>query len=126
MESDRTANRRREPRLRTGAVVRARCIDPLLRVLAMRNLSRNGFAIETDVKVLPGLQMSFEFKTVTGLTIHARAMSVHCRLDDDSARCHVSGWRFVDGGTSLDAAQELVDILSAEAEPEGGGGPDAA
>jgi hypothetical protein len=90
-------------------------------VLALRNLSRGGFAIETDIKVLPGLQMSFEFQTVTGLVVHARAVAVHCRVGTRTDTLHVSGWRFVDAGGTLAGAQDLVDVLLAE-----GGGPDDA
>jgi hypothetical protein len=121
MGFDHTDNRRREPRLLPGTIVRARCVDPVLRVLALRNLSRGGFAIETDIKVLPGLQMSFEFQTLTGLTVHARAVAVHCRVGSDADNSHVSGWRFLDAGSTLAGAQDLVDVLIAE-----GGGPDDA
>jgi hypothetical protein len=121
MGFDQTENRRREPRLRPGSIVSARCIDPVLRVLTLRNLSRGGFAIETDIKVLPGLQMSFEFQTVTGLVVHARAVAVHCRIGDARDTRHVSGWRFIDSGSTLSGAKELVDVLLSE-----GGGPDDA
>jgi hypothetical protein len=121
MVTDQTSNRRRDPRLSPGTVVRARCVDPVLNVLLLRNLSRGGFAIETDVKVLPGLQMSFEFQTAAGLLVHARAVAVHCRIGGPDDRRHVSGWRFLDAGTTLSGANELVDLLTAE-----GAGPDDA
>ena len=121
MGIDQTDNRRREPRLVPGTVVRARCVDPVLRVLDLRNLSRGGFAIETDVKVLPGLQMSFEFQTVAGLVVLARAVAVHCRVSGAGDTSHVSGWRFIDAGNTLAGAEQLVDALLAE-----GGGPDDA
>jgi hypothetical protein len=114
MGFDPTENRRREPRLRAGTIVNARCVDPVLRVVTLRNLSRGGFAIETDVRVLPGLQMAFEFQTATGLTVHARAVAVHCRVASSADDIHVSGWRFLDAGSTLAGAQDLVDTLMAE------------
>jgi hypothetical protein len=65
--------------------------------------------------------MSFEFQTLTGLTVHARAVAVHCRVGSDADSSHVSGWRFLDAGSTLAAAQDLVDVLLAE-----GGSPDDA
>lgn len=115
------SDKRREPRLSPGSIVRARCVDPVLRVLALRNLSRGGFAIETDIKVLPGLQMSFEFQTAAGLVVHARAVAVHCRVGSDADPSHVSGWRFLDAGSTLTGAKDLVDVLMSE-----GRGPDDA
>jgi hypothetical protein len=121
MGFDQMENRRRDPRLRPGTIVRARCVDPVLRVVTLRNVSRGGFAIETDIKVLPGLQMAFEFETAGGLTVHARAVAVHCRVSSADDVIHVSGWRFLDAGNTLAGAAQLVEVLTTE-----GGGPDDA
>jgi hypothetical protein len=110
-------NRRRTPRLHTGSIVHARCVDPLLRILSLHDLSLGGFAIETDSEVLPGLEKTFEFDSVTGLTTIARAVAVHCRLSATGGRSYVSGWRFADISETADGVQALVDVLVAELPP---------
>lgn len=107
-------NRRRAPRLHTGSVIHARCVDPFLRILSLHDLSLGGFAIETDSDVPPGLEKTFEFESVTGLTTMARAAAVHCRLSETGGRSYISGWRFLDATESPDAIQSLVDVLIAE------------
>jgi hypothetical protein len=111
---DTIQSRRQWPRLDTSGVAQARSVDPLLRVLSLRNLSAGGFAIETDCEVPPGLERSFELQAVTGLTIVARAVAVHCRQGDPGGHSFISGWRFVDAGETAGDVQGLVDILSDE------------
>ena len=110
-------DRRRTPRLHTGSIVHARCVDPLLRILSLQDLSLGGFAIETDSEVMPGLEKTFEFDSVTGLTTLARAVAVHCRLSAGGGRSYVSGWRFVDLAETNDGVQALVDVLITELPP---------
>lgn len=107
-------SRRQWPRLDTSGIAHARSVDPMLRVLSLRNLSAGGFAIETDCEIQPGLERSFELQAVTGLMIMARAVAVHCRLDHLSGHSYISGWRFVDAGATAGDVQGLVDILSDE------------
>ena len=111
---DTIQSRRQWPRLDTSRVAQARSVDPLLRVLSLRDLCAGGFAIETDCEILPGLERSFELQAATGLTIVARAIAVHCRMADMSGRSYISGWRFVDAGETAGDVQGLVDILSDE------------
>jgi hypothetical protein len=113
-------NRRRAPRLPTGGIVDARCVDPLLPMVSLRDLSLGGFAIETDAEVAPGLERAFEFHTLAGLKTIARAVSVHCHRSDADARRYVSGWRFLDMSETPETVQSLVDVLLSEfPSPEG-------
>lgn len=117
---DDSENRRRAPRLLTGGIVDARCVDPLLPLLSLRDLSLGGFAIETDAEVAPGLEKAFEFHTLAGLKTIARAVSVHCHRSDTSARSFISGWRFLDMSETPETVQSLVDVLLSEfPSPEG-------
>ena len=111
---DTIQSRRQWPRLDTSGIAHARSVDPLLRVLSLRNLSAGGFAIETDCEIRPGLEKSFELQAVTGLLVVARAVAVHCRQGDPSGRSFISGWRFIDAGHTAGDVQGLVDILSDE------------
>ena len=124
MGCDHTDNRRREPSPRCPGRHRRMpaASIPLLRVLALRNLSRGGFAIETDIKVLPGLQMSFEFQTRDG-SHRPRARDGRAlppgRATPPQPRERLA---LLDAGQPLAAVQDLVDILM----DEGGNRDDAA
>jgi hypothetical protein len=104
--------RRREPRLETCGMVRARCIDPLLRVRALRNVSTGGFSIQTDGELPVGLEKGFELEAITGLVVRVRAVVMHCRRAAGGGS-YISGWRLLADARTEKAMQALVDVLTA-------------
>ena len=106
------AGRRKAPRLQTGSVIHARCVNPALRVTELRNLGAGGFSVETEDEVVAGWESRFEFKTLTGYSVTLEAVAVHCRRSETTERTFISGWSFTNQNEAEDPVGHMLDFLT--------------
>jgi len=106
------SGRRKAPRLQTGSVIHAHCVNPALRVTELRNLGAGGFSVETESEVVAGWETRFEFKTLTGFTITLDAVAVHCRQSETSGRTFISGWSFTNEKEAEEPVGHMLDFLT--------------
>lgn len=106
------AGRRKAPRLQTGSLIHAHAVDSLVRVREVRNLGAGGFSVETDGEVVPGQQIRFEFKTLTGFNVTLGAVAVHCRASEATQGSYISGWCFTDEQAAEEPVGRILDFLT--------------
>ena len=111
-EPDGDAGRRKAPRLQTGSVIHARCVNPALRVRELRNLGAGGFSVETEGEVVAGWESRFEFNTLTGFTVTLGAVVVYCRPSETGGRTFISGWCFTNAKEAEEPVSHMLDFLT--------------
>jgi len=88
-------DRRQWPRLRLTGELHGGLL-PFAHVLAVRDVSEGGFAVEAPIAFVPGIQYLFEFSTAGRKHRPLKAVSVHCmRVSQGTGTCYLAGFEFM-------------------------------
>lgn len=109
-------SRRRWPRIEVHGHLRAQ-IALLDLTMAVRDISRGGFAAESPVRFAHGEAHEFTLESDTGEAFVVRARAVYCHPRRDRANAFFVGWEALGDLDTTQAMARLVDIITAEGEP---------
>jgi hypothetical protein len=108
-------SRRRWPRLDVRGRLRAQ-IDLLDLTMAVRDISRGGFAAESPVRFAHGEAHELTLHCDTGETAVVRARAVYCHARRDRANAFFVGWEALGDPATTQAMTRLVDLIAAGGE----------
>lgn len=117
-------SRRRWPRIDVGGRLQAQ-IALLDLAMAVRDISRGGFAVESPVRFAHGESHELLIHTSAGETFHVRARAVYCHARRDRAHSFFIGWEALGDPATTQTMTHLVDFITAANEAQAETGADA-
>lgn len=104
-------SRRRWPRIEVHGRLRAQ-ISLLDLSMAIRDISRGGFAAESTVRFAHGESHEFEIVMPERASVRVRARAVYCHARRDRAHAFVVGWEALGDPATTTSMTTLVDLAA--------------
>lgn len=91
--------------------------------MAVRDISRGGFAAESPVRFAHGESHEFLIQTSEGEALPVRARAVYCHARRDRAHSFFVGWEALGDPITTQTMTRLVDIITAANEAQAEAAP---
>jgi hypothetical protein len=80
--------------------------------MAIRDISRGGFAVESTVRFAHGESHEFEVVMPGGQNVPVRARAVYCHARRDRAQAFFVGWEALGDPVTTASMTKLVDLVT--------------